>query len=50
MEREKIYKKSFNFFKHNLEGRVGFSLVETIIYLAIVGILLVAVLNFHFSS
>ena len=49
MEREKIYKKSFNFFKHNLEGRVGFSLVETIIYLAIVGILLVAVLNFHFS-
>ncbi|HLD54610.1 MAG TPA: type II secretion system protein, partial [Sediminibacterium sp.] len=27
----------------------GFSLVETIIYLAIVGILLVAVLNFHFS-
>ncbi len=27
----------------------GFSLVETILYLAIVGILLVAVLNFHFS-
>ncbi len=31
------------------QKQAGFSLVETIIYLAIVGILLVAVLNFHFS-
>ncbi len=35
--------------KKQRQKLAGFSLVETIIYLAIVGILLVAVLNFHFS-